>query len=179
MPKFRKLPVEIEAMQWLGGDTAPLDHFCVQFEWTRADARDLGWSHDDSEEVVVWNHLSREWLPIPVGSWIIRGTVGELYPCDAAVFAETYEAVTAAPKREKWTTIFGLFGKKFRLDGIGCNGRKAEAQIYLTELETDEPYTIEIGWLLVDEDFSFGVSDKRLSSHDWLDDELIEATTDA
>ena len=32
-------------------------------------------------------------MKAPVGSWIIRGPLGEYYPCRKDVFEQTYEAV--------------------------------------------------------------------------------------
>jgi len=91
MPKFRKKPVEIEAMRWEGGDYECLNAFCGP-HWSRADA--VGETGPgDEENVVVFNPLEKQWLNVPVGFWIIRGVKGELYPCEPAVFAATYEAV--------------------------------------------------------------------------------------
>jgi len=91
MPKFRKKPVEIEAIRWEGGDDDCLNAFCGP-HWSRAGA--VGETGpQDEENVVVFNPLEKQWLNVPVGFWIIRGVKGELYPCDPAVFAATYEPV--------------------------------------------------------------------------------------
>jgi hypothetical protein len=91
--RYRKKPVVVEAFQWLGGDTAILDRFLGQ-NWGRADAKGVGWDDwDDEDQVVVWNTAEKLWLPVPVGHWIIRGVHGEFYPCAAAIFDLTYEAV--------------------------------------------------------------------------------------
>ena len=88
--RYRKKPVVIEAFQWQGGDFEILNR-TLGNNWTRADARDIAWEHDDSEEVVVWNTAEKVWLPVPVGHWIIRGVHGEFYPCAPAIFDLTYE----------------------------------------------------------------------------------------
>lgn len=90
MGTYRSKPKVIEAIQWTGGDTAPLDLFLGQ-NWTRADARDVPWNHDDKEELVIYNALESAWIPCPVGHWIIRGLKGEFYPCEPEVFARSYE----------------------------------------------------------------------------------------
>ena len=90
--KFRKKPVVIEAEQWKGGEHKWLDAFCGK-NWTRADAVEYGQPTDD-EQVVVFNTAEQAWLHVPVGHWIIRGTQGELYPCEPAIFQATYEPVT-------------------------------------------------------------------------------------
>lgn len=95
MAKFRKKPVIVEAVQWKGGDYKILDEFCGK-NWGRADA--IGaeyWPSEiaDSEQVMLFNIAERTWLPCPTGWWIIRGVVGELYPCKPYVFTETYEPI--------------------------------------------------------------------------------------
>jgi hypothetical protein len=90
MPKFRKKPVVIEAVQWKGGDYKWLEGFCGR-NWTRADAIDFN-QPVDQEQVVVFNIAEQQWLHVPVGHWLIRGVKGELYPCAPDIFSETYEA---------------------------------------------------------------------------------------
>lgn len=92
MKKFRKKPIEVEAIRWTGGDTGLLDALCG-LQWSRADVRDIAWPHSDEEQVVVYNFLEKQWLCCPVGHWIIRGLKCELYPCDPEIFAATYDPV--------------------------------------------------------------------------------------
>ena len=93
MTAYRKKPVVINAIQWNGGDYKCLEKFCG-LNWARADARDVSWcGPDDGERVVLWNTLEAQWLCCPKGHWVIRGLMGEIYPCDPAVFEMTYEAV--------------------------------------------------------------------------------------
>jgi hypothetical protein len=91
MARYRKKPVEIDAIQWQGGEYQSLERFCGH-NWARADARDVSWTApDDGERVVLWNTLESQWLLCPKGHWVIRGLQGELYPCDPEVFAKSYE----------------------------------------------------------------------------------------
>lgn len=92
MGKYRKKPVEVEAIQWVGGSTEYLSLF-VGMNWTRADTRDIAWEHEDSEQIIIFNSLEKAWIPCPVGHWVIRGVKGEFYPCDPDAFEKTYEAV--------------------------------------------------------------------------------------
>lgn len=119
MARYRKKPVEIEAVRWRGfqhlGITAePADQ---PIEIT-----------PDNMHAIKWEPLP-EWLPRPLltideagtsaatpgavtrdgeclliatlegvmranpGDWIIRGVNGELYPCKPDIFAKTYEGV--------------------------------------------------------------------------------------
>ena len=86
--KYRKRPVVIDAIRWMGGDYKCLEDFCG-LNWTRADAVDMG--YEDREQVVIWNTAEKQWLHCPVGHWVIRGVKGELYPCEDSIFAATYE----------------------------------------------------------------------------------------
>lgn len=91
--RYCKRPIVIEAILWEGGDYKHIERFCGM-NWGRADAKDVAWlGPDDGEQIVVWNALESCWLPVPKGSWIIRGIRGELYPCAPDVFAETYVEV--------------------------------------------------------------------------------------
>ena len=83
MSRFRKRPVEVEAVQ--------LD---------KHNARTLAaWAGGD---MVVWHGGDLAYIMIPTlegkmranrGDWIIQGVEGEFYPCKDSVFQETYERV--------------------------------------------------------------------------------------
>lgn len=93
MAKYRKKPVEVEALLWSGGEYSCINLFCGK-NWTRADVRDVDWCGiDDSEQIVIFNTAQQQWLCVPVGWWIVRGIHGELYPVKPDIFATTYEAV--------------------------------------------------------------------------------------
>lgn len=86
---FRKRPVQVRALRWMGGEYNCLNDFCGH-NWSRADAvEEIG--PLDIENVVVWNVKEKQWLNVPVGHWIICGIAGEFYPCDPDVFEKTYE----------------------------------------------------------------------------------------
>jgi hypothetical protein len=84
MAKFRKKPVEIEAVQWNGTRES--------FE----EIRKL-----NPAKLIVW-YVCHDFLNIPtdegdmtahITDWIIRGVNGEMYPCKNDVFEKTYEEV--------------------------------------------------------------------------------------
>ncbi len=84
MPKFRKKPVVIEAVQFTGSNFFEIAGF-------------LGHGSD------VLNNLELKTTDLPVietlegkmtaspGDWVIRGVKGEFYPCKPDIFAATYE----------------------------------------------------------------------------------------
>lgn len=87
--KFRKQPVEVEAVRWTGENGAELR------EW--------------SDGAVVCGTL---WAIVKtlegemrgdLGDWIIRGVKGEFYPCKPDIFEATYE-----PAQEPAQKIGGM-----------------------------------------------------------------------
>lgn len=90
--KYRKLPVEIEAMKWDGDNEVDVQAFAGHHQFHGVDRDDRG---DDPEITAsVFDVLHATWMGVKTGQWVIRGIKGEFYPCDDAVFAATYEAVT-------------------------------------------------------------------------------------
>ena len=83
MPKFRKKPVVIEAIQ-LPLDPTDDDVMAVHTFMGAAD-----WSSDRDCGIAI-NTLEGTMRADP-GDWIIRGIKGELYPCKPDIFAATYE----------------------------------------------------------------------------------------
>jgi len=81
--KFRKKPVVIEAVQWNG-------HPIVFKPWIDKLGA-LPFSFDESMNLKI-RTLEGE-MTADIGDWIIRGVVGEFYPCKHNVFAESYSAV--------------------------------------------------------------------------------------
>lgn len=82
--KFRKKPVEIEAVQWMGSNTVEISKF-------------VGESLDNISSPPYTGILIIETLEGDMkaskGDWIIRGVKGEFYPVRGDIFAETYEKI--------------------------------------------------------------------------------------
>lgn len=83
MPKFRKKPVVIEAIQWVGSNFQEIVSFTVGIGT-------LG--HDFMNDQVEIPTLEGEMIA-SLGDWIIKGIRGEFYPCKPDIFDATYEAV--------------------------------------------------------------------------------------
>lgn len=87
--KYRKKPVVIEAVEFLGFDDT--SNFSERPDWLiKAIYKD--------ETVMLFgepNKLTIETLEGPifanVGDYLIKGVQGEIYPCKPDVFKETYE----------------------------------------------------------------------------------------
>jgi hypothetical protein len=81
MPKFRKKPVVIEAVQWAGDNLSEIQAFYKP------------------DSILVGNqihiHTLEGTMRADVGDWIIRGVSGEFYPCKPDIFVKTYEPADA------------------------------------------------------------------------------------
>lgn len=77
--KYRKIPVEIEAIRWTGENLTDVSEF------TNGRAFLLrGELVTNTLEGIQTSRL---------GDYIIRGVCGECYPCRADIFEQTYERI--------------------------------------------------------------------------------------
>ena len=83
--KFRKKPIEIEAIQY-GPYTVP----------TLAVVLFLGYHPQVTDEGIIISTLEGDMLARR-GDWIIKGVKGEFYPCKPDIFAATYDPSEAQP----------------------------------------------------------------------------------
>lgn len=92
MSKYRKKPVEIEAVQfWPEGTREELDAMLQHLEGC------TDWHMDGGDGAnIVIPTLEGDMLAAP-GDWIIKGVKGEFYPCKPDIFEATYEPVSEAP----------------------------------------------------------------------------------
>ncbi|CAB4121018.1 hypothetical protein UFOVP7_16 [uncultured Caudovirales phage] len=77
--KFRKKPIVIDAIQYLGGEESQdqiCDFVCDSLEV--------------SDDCLIISTLEGEMLVSP-GDWVIQGVAGEHYPCKPDIFEFTYE----------------------------------------------------------------------------------------
>jgi hypothetical protein len=95
--RFRKLPVEIDAMQWDGtaASATPIIDWILSNGSTatyRCSNPDRCAEHNgDTPHTISIRTLEGD-MAATVGDWIIRGVMGEFYPCRGDIFAATYEA---------------------------------------------------------------------------------------
>ena len=78
--KFRKKPVEIEAMQWTGNNIEEISVFCGENSAIL-----------DGRQLYIFTLEGT--LRADAGDWIIRGVKGEVYPCKPDIFEQIYERV--------------------------------------------------------------------------------------
>ena len=95
MPKFRKKPVEVEAIQWTGENLFEV----ISFTDSKPDL-------SNGETAGRWEFYCdlvakdgfkiktlEGYMSATIGDWIIRGVAGEFYPCKPDIFEATYEPV--------------------------------------------------------------------------------------
>ncbi|WP_214238244.1 hypothetical protein [Rosenbergiella gaditana] len=80
MPQYRKKPVIIEAIQWMGKNRCEIFNF-VGRDATYGDVTGL-----TIRTLEGGHHAS-------VGDYLIKGVKGECYPCKPDIFLATYDKV--------------------------------------------------------------------------------------
>jgi hypothetical protein len=87
--KYKKKPVEIDAIQWTG------DNLKEIIEFTGRNESSVDWSWNHFEAVVKENGLKIFGLEgssfkVSIGDMIIKGVEGEFYACKPDIFIKTY-----------------------------------------------------------------------------------------
>lgn len=79
--KYRKKPVVIDAIQYIGTDENKIElyHFMGR----------LTYYVDENEDLVIKTLEGN--MRANIGDYIIKGIHGEFYPCKPYIFEETYE----------------------------------------------------------------------------------------
>lgn len=85
MAEYRKKPIVVEAVQYLGYESLPEIAQFMKDEYLRVLFKPV------SEQLIIptleGDHEAN------VGDWIIKGIKGEFYPCKPDIFEQTYEKV--------------------------------------------------------------------------------------
>jgi hypothetical protein len=76
--KYRKKPVEIDAIQWTGDNNIEIFKFCNM-------------SYINDQELRIQTLEGS--MIASVGDYIIKGVKGEFYPCKLDIFEMTYEKI--------------------------------------------------------------------------------------
>lgn len=90
MPKYRKKPVVIEAIQFTGKNCYDILSFI---------GRKAGLMELQQADCPTIQTLEGDMRTSP-GDWIIKGVKGEFYPCKPDIFEATYEPVDAEIETE-------------------------------------------------------------------------------
>lgn len=91
MARFRKRPLEVDAVQYTGGNYDEIADFvgpeCIYIAKSVVPATGLP---------IVQIRTLEGHMKVSVGDWVIRGVKGEYYPCKPDVFTRTYDYVDAS-----------------------------------------------------------------------------------
>lgn len=87
--KYRKKPVEIEAIQYNYSNRGILNQF-DSLKWLKtAYDKDIIFFDTDTQDYYIETLEGN--MKVSDGDWIIQGVNGELYPCKDDIFRKTYE----------------------------------------------------------------------------------------
>ena len=89
--RYRKRPVEIEAIQWNGSDgwADAIVQWITAGDHTAQHVKEP----NGFDNAIAINTLEGVMHAMP-GDWVIKGVKGEFYPCKPSVFDATYERVS-------------------------------------------------------------------------------------
>jgi hypothetical protein len=88
--RYRKLPVEVDTVQWIGTNLDEL----IAFTGGLFVPVDPGESLASEYTGKVFDALHSTWVLVKTGQTVVCGVLGEFYPIAEDVLAETYERVT-------------------------------------------------------------------------------------
>jgi hypothetical protein len=88
--RFRKKPVQVEAVRWDGENADEVAEF-IGRDGKIEERRVAGPGRGLQPGIVI--HTLEGDMTATVGDWIIRGVQGEFYPCKPDIFEATYEEV--------------------------------------------------------------------------------------
>lgn len=100
MAKFRKKPVEVDALRWTG------DNILAVYEFMHPQQPTYMWEFSDRDEIVGIETLEGV-MVAKKGDWIIRGVKGEFYPCKSDIFEASYERVARDERSDSVSEVRG------------------------------------------------------------------------
>ncbi len=83
--KYRKKPVEIEALQWTGQNHKEVSNFCRNSYFFHIEI--------DKSSTTIYIETSKGTIIAKEGDYIIKDGKGEYYPCKEDVFNLTYDKI--------------------------------------------------------------------------------------
>ena len=90
--KYRKKPVEIEAIKWNGLNLNEVEEFAGKS--LIYNINDAAWRVGEAPVMVDMKIKTLEGnMNVSIGDYIIKGIQGEFYPCKPDIFEQTYDAI--------------------------------------------------------------------------------------
>lgn len=133
MTKFRKKPVEIEAMQFMGvpnfavtPDGSVDMEYAARFDkWLMDKASERSYPLIQDGDLYI-KTLEGE-MAVDARDWIICGVEGELYPCKPSVFEATYVESTGASAPSSAVALEDL--KTWRKEWLEANDPQNDTDV--------------------------------------------------
>lgn len=97
--RYRKLPVEIDAIQWTGDNIIDVTAFMRPQEPVYVN--NLSHMNFTNADDLIGIQTPEGLVVANLNDWIIRGVAGKLYPCKPDIFAATYESVASFEPHER------------------------------------------------------------------------------
>jgi hypothetical protein len=89
--KFRKKPVEVEAMRWPGFEGTDFDHWLTADDHRKVTIDYASVAEHEGAPLLI--DTLEGTMTADVDDWVVRGIKGELYPVKPDIFDATYEPV--------------------------------------------------------------------------------------
>lgn len=134
--RFRKRPIEVDTVQWTGGNEAELIAFTGhRFEPVPVEDR----AERPDTTAQVYDELHDTWVGVKTGQHVVRGVKGEFYPIAEDVLAETYERVDGGTaSAEQRAEAASRLGTRYMV-----RAEKAEAAIERVRTVLDDPSALD------------------------------------
>ncbi|MFG2970804.1 hypothetical protein ACGFZS_46800 [Streptomyces sp. NPDC048288] len=95
MPRYRKKPIEVDAIQFTNGNSVQVAQFITNGGGTfRTDTHPTDGTHD-----VFHIHTLEGEMRASDGDWIVKGIQGEFHPVKPDIFEATYETAQTPQQR--------------------------------------------------------------------------------
>lgn len=169
--KYRKKPVEVEAMQWDGDAMRAgliiewvLNHGGVADYWCDIPCPGTGEGH------YLRIHTLEGDMKATKDDWIIKGVKGEFYPCRPDVFAATYEVPpnneTAADEHH---SVQELYAYRMAYNAVAFNqwARDGKYEVHKSWRHGDGEKCFGGGWFIVSATTPYGQVTNHYSSEHW------------
>lgn len=147
MTNYRKKPIVVEATRYGKDEDGSWYNDALKrvarFLWGYEDDRELSdeeildvlqptgaWNPPENAELEMWDAVAhKEWLPLSLGDWVIKGVNGEFYPCKPDIFAKTYLPADEEALEKELSIVTNAIAWAFYSethDLIGDEGKIAE-----------------------------------------------------
>lgn len=159
--KYRKKPVEIEAVQ------LNIHNVREVAKWCKAD---LGYTFGSTEPDALDIHTLEGTMAAYIDDYIIRGVQGEFYPCKPDIFAATYEVPTNnETAADEHHSVQELYDYRMAYNSLLFNqwARDGKYEVHKSWRHGDGEKCFGGGWFIVSATTPYGQVTNHYSSEHW------------